>query len=527
VDIKPEDGYSFDCYPTLDVSGNTVNLHPNVIKSFNVDKDISYYEVYDGNLITLHPGQYVLKVEADGFIAQNKTIYVAKGEHQNHEFTLTPVTGTLSLSDEEYAEGAVAFLDGVRIGTVPVDGLKVKSGSHVLSFAKDGFMTLKPEYTVTVPENREVCFKVTMQRYSAYTVSSDPAYCKVYLDGIYQGATPVQLILNEGEHTVRYEKNGYYPLEKKMKADFSQVEHTESISLVEAYPLLITADKDSLGITISQGSGKNRVVYAENVKTPATVEIPLSKKPYQLELTRNNLKRAWKGNLSFDKPEKNHKNVLIWGVGAPAFAADWYALPPKVMLESSVGKNYTRLADAQLGIIHMFPGLSTSALKGTMFWETDASQHINYGDPAPAEADYKDVKFLPAISGLLINEEFRIGGAILQNLDVNLLLTYTWYPKLQILYNLTPTFAFSHISGHDVFGGIEFNSRIPVFNVHVKAGMQAFFGQANIVRPGRVSPDTAENKYLTVPYKSLPFVVSIGFTLGGNQARGQNILRVF
>ena len=527
VDIKPEEGYGFDSYPTLDVSGNAVNLHPSFIKSFNVDKDISYYEIYDGNLITLHPGQYVLKVEAEGFISQNKTISVAKGEHQNHEFVLTPVTGTLSLVDEEYAEGAEAFLDGVRIGSVPLDGLKVKSGVHVLRFEKEGFMTPEPDYDITIPENKDERFKVTMQRLSAYTVSSEPEYCKVYLDGKYQGATPVRIILNEGEHTVRIEKNGYYPLEKKLKADFSQVEHTENISLVEAYPLLITADKDSLGITLSQGSGKNRVVYAENVKTPATVEIPLSKNPYKLELTRNNLKRAWKGNVNFSKPEKNLKNVLTWGTSSPVFAAEWYALSPKAALESSVGKNYARLADAKFGIVNLFPGLSTSALKGSLFWETDAGQHINYGTPAPSEADYKDVKMLPAISAFLINEEFRLGGAILHNLDVNLLLTYTWYPQLQVLYNISSSIAFSHISGHDIFAGVEFNSRIPVFNVHVKAGMQAFFGQANIARPGKITPDTVENKYLTVPYKSFPFVVSVGFSLGGNQSRGQNILRVF
>ena len=136
VDIKPEEGYHFDSVPTLDVSGNTVNLHPSIIKSFNVDKDINYYEVYEGNVIPLHPGQYVLKVEAAGFIPQSREVSVPKGSSGKYEFVLTPICGTLSLSDEEYAEGAVAMLDGEKIGTVPLDGLRVKSGNHVLSFER-------------------------------------------------------------------------------------------------------------------------------------------------------------------------------------------------------------------------------------------------------------------------------------------------------------------------------------------------------------------------------------------------------
>ena len=88
------------------------------------------------------------------------------------------------------------------------------------------------------------------------------------------------------------------------------------------------------------------------------------------------------------------------------------------------------------------------------------------------------------------------------------------------------------MSGHNVFLGLELNSRIPVINAHIKAGVEAFMGQANIARPGKISTATVDYHYVDVPYKTqsiddLQFVVSVGFTLGGKEARGQNILRIF
>lgn len=545
VDVKPEEGYSFDSYPTLDISGNKVDLRPRVINSFNVDKGISYYDLYEDNRIPLHPGQYVLKVEADGYLPQTRDISVSKGTDTPYEFILTPICGTLSVTDEEYAEGASIILDSKVVGTVPQEGLRVKSGKHTLAFQKEGFITAEPEYEIEIPENKEAQFKVSMHQYSAYTISSNPSYCRVYVDDKYYGTTPVRVVLEEGQHIIRLEKKGFYPVQKSIRTDFSTIEHTDSIRLTEAWPLLVTADKDSLGIVISQGSGKNRTVFASGIKTPGTVEIPVSSKPYKLELIRPNLQRAWRGNLNFSDPQKSHKKVLTWGTGSPALSGDWYAVAPQANFwETSVKKDFKRLADVKFVTIKLFPGLSTSLLNGSLYWESSPEQSMHYPELfnnsgtriaeelVPGMEGYLNTTYIPALTVLLLNEEFRMGGAITQNIDVNMLATYAWYPSMQFLHGMNSRAVFTHMSGHDVFLGLELNSRIPVFNVHVKAGMQAFMGQANIRRPGSLQSERTEYRYVTIPYtingiEDLKFVVSLGFTLGGKQSRGQNILRIF
>ncbi len=81
------------------------------------------------------------------------------------------------------------------------------------------------------------------------------------------------------------------------------------------------------------------------------------------------------------------------------------------------------------------------------------------------------------------------------------------------------------MSGHDLFVGAEVSTRIPIANVNIKAGMQMYPGlTANIPN----SKETANKDYysqaLDVPAS---FVVSVGFSLGSKDAKGNNILRVF
>ena len=529
VDVKPAEGYSFDVDPTLDISGNEVNLHPSIVQHFNVDKDISYYSIYDGNVIPLHPGQYVLRVAAKGFVPEKKNIEAVKAQNNHYEFTLVPVCGTLSVSDEENAAGAVVFVDNKEVGTVPLEGVTLKTGVHVIRIQKPGHMTENEEYEVEVFEDKNTEYKVVMQRYGEFALTSDPAYCKIYLDGEYAGTTPLQLRLKEGVHNLRAEKNGFYPVEQSLVPDLDdRVVTNIHLSLENAYPLTISCDRDSLDIVVSKGTGKNRVVYAEGVKTPATVQLPLSKTPYHLEILRSDNKTAYKGNFLFSKQASDKVKVLTWTDGTPFLTANVFVLGPKEKIPV-LGKDFRRIGDASLSSMRLLPGLTTNLAKASLF-TGDAAAHVTYPandkyknplQPTDTEDGYKDVAVIPAFSILLINEEFRVGGSVLPFLDVDFLATYAWYP------NLTKILPFTHMSGHDVFFGVELSSRMKIINFNLKAGMQGLFdGKANICRPGTAT--VTNGVYTTVDCtQPLQFVVTAGFTLGSGNCRGQNILRVF
>lgn len=518
VDIKPAEGYAFDEYPTLDISGNDINLHPSTIKSFNVDQELSYYSIYEGGVIPLHPGQYVLKAEAEGFVAEKKSVTADRGVNQHIEFVLVPICGTISVSDEENAAGAQVFVDDKEVGTVPFEGVVLKSGVHKLRAVKPGYVTDADEYDIEVFEDRNTPFKLSMQKFNEVKITSEPAYCKIYLDGEYVGTTPMDLVVREGEHVLSIEKSGFYAQTRTIRggADGPDSMH---IDLQNAYPLLVTADVDSLGIVISQGNGKDRTVYAENVKTPSTVQIPLSSRPYHIELIKSNRQPAYKGNFTFSDPSRNQVNILTWNDGMAYLAGNWFALAPKSTLGTNPDK-YSMMFDASLMRFKVFKGLTTSVAKAKLFWKDKEAQGITYPYATTETHTFSDT-VIPAFSVLFINEEFRVGGAVLPFMDVAAVATYAWYP------NVSKILAFTHMSGHDIFLGAEVGSRLQIFNANLKAGMQMFFGQANICLPAASASQAVKDRFVAEPYKNVQFVVTLGFTLGGRDSRGQNILRVF
>jgi len=540
VDIKPEEGLYFDSVTKLDISGIPVNLHPSSMKSFNVDQEISYYNVYEGNLIPLHPGQYVIRAESEGFKFGIQNVNINKGETLHLDFTLSAIYGMLSVQDAENSVGGRLFIDEKEVGSVPYSG-KVKTGLHSLRVEKEGFLSEHPRYEINIEEGKEYLLNLSMKPFITYHMTSEPAYCKVFVDGEEAGTTPLKLALREGYHHLRYEKAGFFPKEEEINiSGDADGDREHLIELEKTYPLVITSDVDSLRITVSKGRGRNRVVYSDKVKTPGVVELPASRSMYHVSLTRGNLTKAYEGNFWF-RGQRERLNLLSYSrEGFNFLSANYFVKRPAPCFEGKdnpLNKDFQRIGDVSMAELKIFQGMTTCVFKGSLFWQTSADQRITYLDkkgsvvetllPGGTKEDlYRNTTCIPAISVLFINGEFRMGGSLHNNADICLMTSYAWYPTL------TKILPFTHMSGHDIFVGAELSSRIPIFNVNVKAGVQAFYGQANICIPADVvKTSNVNDRYYsqpyTAPFKDAQFVVTLGFKLGGRDSKGNNILRVF
>ena len=182
VDINPEEGLIFNADATLDISGRPIDMRPSNLKSFNVDQEISYYSLYEGNVIPLYPGQYVLRAESDGFKMDSKNVILEKGKTVHIDFTLSAIYGMLSVQDAENAVDARVFIDEKEVGQLPFNG-KIKTGHHTLRVEKPGFLSEIPIYEFDIEEGKEYLLNISMNRFTTYSFTSDPAYCKLYIDG--------------------------------------------------------------------------------------------------------------------------------------------------------------------------------------------------------------------------------------------------------------------------------------------------------------------------------------------------------
>ncbi|MBQ7268680.1 MAG: PEGA domain-containing protein [Bacteroidales bacterium] len=521
VNITSAKGYEFTELPVLEINGNVVDLHPRNLNDFDKDQPIAWYTLYKGDEIPLrYSDDHILKVSADGFRTQTRSISLDREHnHLSLSFELEPFCGTLTLTDEENATGARVFINEQDAGTVPFSGKVLQRGNYTVRLVKPGYRTVEDEFNITINGDQETALRISMFPFSSYYITSEPAYCKVFVDGIPAGTTPVSIPMKEGEHVLTITKDGFFPETRTISTDLSLLSHPVDVTLEKTFPLTVRSAKESYDLIISKGSGKNKKVYYDTLETTATVQLPLSKERYSVKLKRYGKRCMYRGKFRFNDPKKNQLNLLAWTPGVSLLSADWYLMRPPVFSYEDVKTdpanpttfNYNRIADISVGTIPIVRGLSTSVAKGSLFWE-------DWGAPR-AETDPASPMVVPALTVLFLNGDFRVGGAIFQYMDVNLLASYAWYPDLSGILQ------FSHMSGHDIFLGLELNSRIPVFNLHLKAGLQAFYGQGNILRPGTGKIDIQKN--YTVPVQDFKFVVSAGFTLGTHKTRGQSILRIF
>ena len=528
VNITPEEGYVFDAVPKMDISGRSVDLHPSMINSFNVDQNITYYELYEDNIIPLQPGQYVIRIESEGFKMVAQSINIDRGEKLVLNVALPAINGLLSVQDAENAAGAKVFIDGKEVGAIPILNMKIKAGNHKMKVEKSSFLPEKDEYEFKVNEEESLTLNVSMKRFSTYNLTSDPPYCQVIVDGKPAGTTPLKIVLIEGSHTIRMEKEGYFAHEQGVDTDLVKEVEDINFTLPKTHPLLITTDKDGIDVTIS--SGKTVLIDAQ--ETPASVNIPTSKTPYRVKLTRrSNYQTVYKGWFWYTKGQKEQLKLNTYSQdGFQGVGVNYYLLKPAPYFGQTVlTKDYRRIGDVSLAKMRLFDGLTTSVVKATLFGEYDPNQHITYPGKDVSGADYKNITFIPALTIMFLNGEFRVGGGVHNLGDVNLLATYCWYPNVSGFIPMT------HMSGHDIFLGLELSSRLPIFNANLRMGFQSFYGQANICRPtanttasgGNVKSRFGDPVAYKVPLGQAEFVISLGFTLGGKDSKGNSILRVF
>jgi len=121
-------------------------------------------------------------------------------------FLFEPNVGYLTIySTPSYAE---VYVDGNYIGTTPIGDYKLSTGEHKIVVKKKGYKEFSK--TVTIGPGKTIKVEVTLSALPAtLEISSEPSGAKVYVDGSYEGTTPLTLELSPGTYTVKLTKEEY------------------------------------------------------------------------------------------------------------------------------------------------------------------------------------------------------------------------------------------------------------------------------------------------------------------------------
>ena len=505
LDVKTADQTPFQMYPVIEIDSTQINmadlLDPSKIKSFDDAGNLEYFKIYQGGFIPVPPGVYNVRINTPGFKTYSTILQTSKGASTPLSVKLEPITGYLTIIDKGGTMGAKVFVNNEFIGTAPLFRHKVRVGTHRIRFEKEGFLSTEKEYRAIIAEDIEESLEVLMTVFKQYRIVSAPPAAEIFINNEREGFTPATIFLNEGKHELMVKKAGFLEYKQTIviTPTGNNLPDTLTCTLAPNYPILVKSEEDRLKIVVKRGED---VISSGSSETPAELQLPYG--DYQLLLLGEG-KTRFKGNFRHDGTTT---------VDAPCYSGTFTALVGDLFLSSPEAETkdgymkesfYNLMATGHFGRFTLFPGLSTSILKGAVFKANDKIPRTQMPD------DY-----IFGISGLFVNGEFRIGGSILKNLDVGLVGLYAWYP------DLTSILPLSHINGSEMFFGIECSSRISYFNVNFKLGQEIFKGNYNFI----------ENKdektfFSDTSFDLSNFVFTIGVSLGQTVSKGNNMLRLW
>jgi len=145
------------------------------------------------------------------------------------------LTGYGSIDISTDPSGAKVYLDGNNTGeTTPNNISKVVMGNHTIKLTKSDYDDVIRNVSVSVGET--ISLHENLTGYGSLSISSSPSGAKVYLDGDYNGVTPLDISkVVEGWHSIKLTKSYYADMEEMIYVSAGESTQVgETLSVLEA-----------------------------------------------------------------------------------------------------------------------------------------------------------------------------------------------------------------------------------------------------------------------------------------------------
>lgn len=512
LDITTEDNVAFTKAPVLWIDDRRISMdafmRPSAARSFF--DGIREFQLHEDNIIPLPQGNYQIKVEADNYLRFETSLFAQQGKVTDVPIMMELIFGYITFLDSTNATGAVVYINEQMIGELPIYKAKARVGTNTLKFTKPGYMTEKTSYAVPVFENENTDFWVSMRVSRTISILSDPNASEVLLNNQRIGFTPHTTEIPSGNHRLMIRKVGYSP---KIYDLIESLDDKPVDSLVfilyRNQPMVLKSEPLSHSIWLEGLDSLENIDIPNPFKIGQNIELPYGR--YKIKATDYSEKVTYKGML---RHEPNRKTPKI-----PSYSRSSFLIMTADYVDE---KNI----EASFGRIHIFPGtgLSTSLINAeyrvfealVTFKELGENGDATYVDEM---TELETIMVFP----FFMNWDWRLGGALLRQLDICLLGRAKYTPGIKAINNS------NIIDYHDAdmftyFYGIEISSRLPVINLNLKLGQHVQDGQINVW-----DKDEGEYASLGSPVNIVQenFMVSFGVTIGGGISKSNNMLRLW
>ncbi|KHC90713.1 PEGA domain-containing protein [Thermotoga sp. Mc24] len=194
-----------------------------------------------------------------------------------------PAFGTLIV--DSTPPGMTVYIDGSYKGKTPVT-VSVDEGTHYVTVYFENYTFYKEVYV-----ERDKTVKVTATLPLAQlSLSSSPSGASVYLNGVYQGKTPLTLNLSPGNYTVTFRKEGYREETRNITLSAGETRSVYVALKPSQSSLKLRTDPSGVDVYIN---GRYVGTTDQNglnlILDPGTYEIKLEKEGYETDRFTVNL----------------------------------------------------------------------------------------------------------------------------------------------------------------------------------------------------------------------------------------------
>ncbi len=160
------------------------------------------------------PGTVALSIAIAGVLLAGATDVEAQRRRRRRR---QPEQAPGSLVLEGAVDGAEVLIDEESVGFTPLDPLELPVGSHTLRVRRSGYTEFASVVEIRPAETSTVAVEI-MALAMVLTVRTVPEEASVFVDGTFRGTTPLELELNEGDHSIRITASRHHEAVREVTA---------------------------------------------------------------------------------------------------------------------------------------------------------------------------------------------------------------------------------------------------------------------------------------------------------------------
>ena len=185
------------------------SLTLNIVAEADPDFSLSGLNWSFGERILVRPGEYALKVTAEGYHPYEQNITVSDADTQQLEIQLAPLPGTVTLTTQP--AGAVITVDEAVLGPSPLADRVLEAGRYTVSASLVRYQRWQGELDVIGRNQSQTLDIMMVPDWAQVTFTTTPVSVTATVDGEATEITDRGVEVLSGEHSLTLSAPGFMP----------------------------------------------------------------------------------------------------------------------------------------------------------------------------------------------------------------------------------------------------------------------------------------------------------------------------